>query len=135
MQFINLGLSPHLFIYSYSPKHKHFHHAATIAGGILGVTLKRGIPEKCSSILTQARGVATIFIGISGTLQKMLVINGTQIKTQGTLLLIFSLVLGSLAGSLLDIEQRLEKVSFFLQFPFFFTKAVSLALPHHLVIL
>lgn len=88
---------------------------ATIAGGILGVTLKKGIPEKCSNILMQACGVATIFIGAGGALQKMFVINGTQIETQGTLLLIFSLVLGSLAGSLLDIELRLERMGEFLK--------------------
>ncbi len=81
---------------------------AVIAGGIAGVTLKKGIPEKCSQALMQACGVATIFIGASGVLQKMLVIQDGQLSTQGTLLLIFSLVLGGLAGSLLKIEERLE---------------------------
>lgn len=82
--------------------------AAVIAGGIAGVTLKKGIPEKCREVLMQACGVATIFIGASGVLQKMLVIQDGQLSTQGTMLLIFSLVLGGLAGSLLKIEDRLE---------------------------
>lgn len=82
--------------------------AAVIAGGIAGVTLKKGIPEKCSQVLMQACGVATIFIGSAGVLQKMLVIRDGQISTQGTMLLIFSLVLGSLVGSILRIENRLE---------------------------
>lgn len=83
---------------------------AVIAGGISGVVLKRGIPEKCQKILMQACGIATIFIGVSGTLKEMLVINGSSIETRGTFLLILSLVFGGLAGSLLSIEDRLERL-------------------------
>lgn len=89
--------------------------AAVIAGGILGVTMKKGIPEQCRQVLMQACGVATIFIGAGGTLQKMFVIQNGQIQTAGTLLLIFSLVLGSLAGSLLRIEDHLENLGEFLK--------------------
>ncbi len=81
---------------------------AVIAGGILGIILKKGIPEKCQHILMQACGIATIFIGISGVLKEMLVISNGTIETKGTFLLIFSLVLGGLAGSLMSIEDRLE---------------------------
>ena len=84
--------------------------AAVIAGGISGVVLKKGIPESCQKILMQACGIATIFIGVSGTLKEMLVINGSSIETKGTFLLILSLVLGGLAGSLLSIEERLERL-------------------------
>lgn len=88
---------------------------AVIAGGLIGVTLKKGIPEKHSQILMQGCGVATIFIGAAGVLEKMLVISNGTLQTQGTLLLIFSMVLGSLAGSLLDIEARLETFGEFLK--------------------
>ena len=88
---------------------------AVIGGGLIGVTLKKGIPEKHSQILMQACGVATMFIGSSGVLEKMLVINNGTLSTQGSLLLIFSLVIGSLAGSLLDIEARLEQFGEFLK--------------------
>lgn len=84
--------------------------AAVIAGGIAGVVLKKGIPENCQKILMQACGIATIFIGVSGALKEMLVINGSSIETKGTFLLILSLVLGGLAGSLLSIEDRLERL-------------------------
>ena len=83
---------------------------AVIAGGIAGVVLKKGIPENCQKILMQACGIATIFIGVSGTLKEMLVINGSSIETKGTFLLILSLVLGGLAESLLSIEDRLERL-------------------------
>lgn len=84
--------------------------AAVIAGGIAGVVLKKGILENCQKILMQACGIATIFIGVSGALKEMLVINGSSIETKGTFLLILSLVLGGLAGSLLSIEDRLERL-------------------------
>lgn len=89
--------------------------SAVIVGGIAGVVLKKGIPESCQKILMQACGIATIFIGISGTLKEMLVINGSSIETKGTLLLILSLVLGGLAGSLLSIEDRLEDLGEFIK--------------------
>lgn len=84
--------------------------AAVIAGGIAGVVFKKGIPENCQKILMQACGIATIFIGASGVLKEMFVINGSSIETKGTFLLILSLVLGGLAGSLLSIEDRLERL-------------------------
>lgn len=88
---------------------------AVVAGGLLGVTLKKGIPESCKDILMQGCGVATIFIGIGGVLSKMLVVENGSVGTQGTMLLIFSLVLGGLIGALLHIEDRLENMGEFLK--------------------
>lgn len=88
---------------------------AVVAGGLLGVTLKKGVPESCKDILMQACGVSTVFIGIGGVLSKMLVIENGSVGTQGTMLLIFSLVLGGLIGSLLSIETRLENAGEFLK--------------------
>lgn len=89
--------------------------ASVIAAGLIGVTLKKGIPEKHSQILMQACGVATIFIGAGGVLEKMLVIKDGTLQTQGTMLLIFSMVIGSLLGSILDIEARIENFGEFLK--------------------
>lgn len=88
---------------------------AVIIGSLLGIALKKGIPESCRQILMQACGVATIFIGAGGVLKEMLVISNGTLETQGTLMLIFSLVLGSLAGELLKIEDRLERAGEFLK--------------------
>lgn len=82
--------------------------AAVLLGGALGLLLKNGIPKKFESILMQALGLATMFIGISGVLQYMLVVENGTITTQGTMLLIFSLVLGSLLGEWVDIEAKME---------------------------
>lgn len=83
---------------------------AVILGGLLGILLKNGISKRFEKILMQANGLAVVFIGIGGTLEHMLVIEGNQISTQGTMLLIFSLMLGALIGEGIDIETRMEHV-------------------------
>lgn len=82
---------------------------AVIAGGVLGVVLKKGIPQRMQDILMQACGISTIFIGISGTLAKMLVVNGDKIETQGTMLLIFSFVIGAGLGEWINLEEKMER--------------------------
>lgn len=82
--------------------------AAVLIGSGLGIVIKGGMKEKTQQILMQACGLATLFIGISGALQQMLVIKADGIETQGTLLLICSLVIGGFVGQWLDIESRLD---------------------------
>lgn len=84
--------------------------AAVILGGVVGVLLKNGIAKRFEKILMQALGLATIFIGISGVLKHMLVVENGSITTQGTILLIFSLVTGCLLGEWLDIESKMERI-------------------------
>lgn len=84
--------------------------AAVIAGGLLGLLLKKGIAKRFEKILMQALGLSTVFIGVGGVLTYMLVVENGKIATQGTMLLIFSLVIGSLLGQWLDIEGKTEKL-------------------------
>lgn len=83
---------------------------AVIAGGIIGIFLKKGMKQKMQDTLMQACGISVIFIGISGALSKMLVWNNGKLETQGTMLLIFSLVIGTLIGEWIDIEDKMEKI-------------------------
>jgi len=83
---------------------------AVILGGGLGLLLKNGIPKRFENILMQALGLATMFIGISGVLKYMLVVKGGAIATRGTMLLIFSLVIGCLMGEWADIESKMETI-------------------------
>ena len=84
--------------------------AAVIAGGLAGLCLKNGLKQKTQDILMQACGVSSIFIGVSGALSKMLVIEEGKITTTGTMLLIFSLVIGSMIGEFLNIEAGMDLV-------------------------
>ena len=84
--------------------------AAVVLGGGLGLLLKNGIAKKFETILMQARGLATVFIGAGGVLKYMLVVEDGNIATRGTMLLIFSLVIGCILGQLLDIDSQMEKL-------------------------
>ena len=82
--------------------------AAVLIGSGFGIFIKGGIKEKTQQILVQACGLATLFIGIGGALEQMLAVDSEGIHTQGTLLLICSLVIGGFLGQCLDIESRLD---------------------------
>ena len=84
--------------------------AAVVLGGGLGLLLKNGIAKKFETILMQALGLATVFIGAGGVLKYMLVVEDGNIATRGTMLLLFSLVIGCILGQLLDIESQMEKL-------------------------
>lgn len=84
--------------------------AAVIVGGALGLLLKNGIAKRFEKILMQALGLATVFIGISGVLKYMLVVEEVGISTQGTMLLIFSLVIGCLLGEWLNLDAKMETI-------------------------
>lgn len=83
---------------------------AVIGGSVIGLAAKSGLGQRFRETLTQAIGLATIFIGASGALSKMLVIDAEAggLNTAGTMLTILSLVIGALIGELARIEQRLE---------------------------
>ena len=81
---------------------------AVVVGGLIGMCLKNGLKKNLQDILMQACGVATIFIGASGTLAKMFVIENRSLSTQGTMLLIFSLVLGGILGEAINIEEKMD---------------------------
>lgn len=81
---------------------------AVLAGGLIGMCFRTGMPKKMQDTLMQACGVASMFIGVAGVLSKMLVVEDGKFATQGTLMLILSLVVGAVIGELLDIEQKVE---------------------------
>jgi uncharacterized membrane protein YqgA involved in biofilm formation len=81
---------------------------AVLLGGTVGLFLKKGLKERYQEILMQALGLATIFIGVSGALKGMFQIDGGTIETTGTMLMIFSLVVGSLAGEWINLESKME---------------------------
>ena len=82
--------------------------ATVVLGGCIGLLLKNGLKKGLEESLMQVCGVATIFIGIGGALSQMLVFQDGKFETQGTMLLILSLVIGTLVGEVLHIENGLD---------------------------
>ncbi len=72
---------------------------AIIIGSLLGLVFRGGIPKKYNITIMQAISLAVILIGLKMAL-----------KTDAILLVIFSLVIGSLIGEFLKIEGRLESL-------------------------
>ena len=88
---------------------------AVLIGGILGLVIKDALKKKYQDILMSALGLATMFIGAGGAMAEMLSITDSGLETQGTMLLIFSLVIGSLIGEFIDIEEKLERLGIWLK--------------------
>ena len=83
---------------------------AVIIGGGIGLFLKKSIKKSLQDSLLQAMGIAVLFIGIGGTLSQMLVFKDGHLETTGTMLMIFSLLIGTLIGEIINIEAKLEKL-------------------------
>lgn len=73
---------------------------AIIAGSLIGLLVKGGLPERISQTVMQGVGLCVALIGVSGALE------GTEYLMK----IILFIVGGSLIGAWIDIEQKLEKL-------------------------
>lgn len=87
-----------------------FNVAAIIAGGILGCTVGSRVPERVRQTLMSANAVAVIFLGIGGTLAKMLTFSEGRFDTTGTMMMIGSLAIGGVIGEILNLERGFERL-------------------------
>ncbi len=77
-----------------------------ILGGIIGCLFGNVLKENVRQSLMKVMGLSIIFVGISGVMEKMLVIEKSGIETQGSLMMIISLAIGCLIGEWIDIDQK-----------------------------
>lgn len=70
-----------------------------LIGSTVGLLLKKQIPEKLTSAVMTAIGLCTVAIGVTGV-----------IKGENQLVMIISLVLGTVVGTLIDIDGKLTKI-------------------------
>lgn len=73
---------------------------AIIVGSILGFLVKGKLPERFQNIVIQGISLAVLIIGLQMAFSVE--------STKGTLVIIFSLVIGGIIGEILKIEDRLE---------------------------
>ena len=71
-----------------------------IIGSCIGLLFKKGIPERVSNATMIGVGACTLYIGISGSL-----------CGENVLILIASVVLGAVVGTLLDIDGAITKLA------------------------
>lgn len=70
---------------------------AVILGTLVGLLLRKGIPQRLQDSIAQGQGLCVILIGLS-----------SAIKTADITCVIICMVIGSLIGSWIDIEKRLD---------------------------
>lgn len=70
-----------------------------IVGSLIGLLLKKGIPQRISSAVMTGLGLCTVYIGFSGSL-----------CGDNVLIVIASMILGVISGTLLGIDGRLNNL-------------------------
>ncbi len=73
---------------------------AVIIGALIGMVIKKGIPERVSDTIMKGIGLCVMYIGWSGTLE-----------CKNTIVLIVCIVLGALIGEGIDIDKRFNKMA------------------------
>ena len=69
--------------------------AAVLVGSLIGLTVKKGLPERLTSSVMLGIGLCTMYLGWSGTL-----------KGENSMVLILSMAAGALVGALLNLDER-----------------------------
>ncbi len=84
---------------------------AIILGALIGMLCGKKIKADTRNSLTQVLGLCVMFVGGSGAIKGLLFTEGHAALPDSypTLMMILSLVLGTLCGELLKIETRLER--------------------------
>ena len=76
---------------------------AIVGGGILGLLIKEGIPERLNKTIMDGLALVVVYMGISGSL-----------KGDNPLYVIFCMCIGALMGELIDIDKWLNKFGDFI---------------------
>ncbi|MBR2409207.1 MAG: DUF554 domain-containing protein [Lachnospiraceae bacterium] len=77
---------------------------AIVLGGAVGLLLKKGLPKKMADTLMIGLGLCTLYIGISGCL-----------AGENTLVLIVSMVIGTIIGEAVDLDDKINRLGQFLE--------------------
>lgn len=88
---------------------------AITIGGILGIIFGNRLAENHQKALISACGLCVIFIGIAGNLEQMFRIKDGVIFTSGVLVVVLSYAVGTLLGTVFDLEGKIEKFGEFLK--------------------
>ncbi len=82
---------------------------AVVLGGLAGLLFNKGIRENLKDSIFKVEGIAVLIIGLNGVIANMFTVaeDGT-LSDSGGMLLLISLVLGTLCGELLRIDDRMN---------------------------
>lgn len=94
--------------------------ACIAAGGLVGLLCRGAITQRLQQALLRSCGVAVMFVGIAGTLEKMLTASlaadGTiALASGGTMMMVVCLAVGTVLGEALDLDARFEDLGVWLR--------------------
>lgn len=89
--------------------------AAIVAGGAVGLLGGKWLTERLQDMLLRTMGVCVMMVGIAGTMEQMLSVQGGKLVASGTMMLVISMALGCLLGELLDLDGRMERFGLWLR--------------------
>lgn len=88
---------------------------AIVAGGLIGCHAGRFFSTRMRDALMTTCGVLVVFIGIGGAMAQMLKVSGETLTAGGTMMMLFSLVFGTVIGNLCRIEERIAQFGIWLR--------------------
>lgn len=83
--------------------------ASIVAGGVIGHFTGRLFKTEQQEALNKACGVSVLFIGIAGAMEGMLKINGAELSSGRSMLVVLCIALGTIIGELIGIEHGFER--------------------------
>ena len=86
-----------------------------LLGGSLGLMIGDCLSGDIQESLLKVSGVAVFILGITGSVQGLLRVSGASLTSQGSMMMIASLVLGTIIGELLRIEQGFDHFGLWLK--------------------
>lgn len=81
---------------------------AVIIGGLIGLLLKKGIKPNYAEGINKSLGIAVLIIGLNGVVSNMFTVENGSLRSSGELLLIVFLVIGTLIGEILKLNDRFD---------------------------
>lgn len=81
--------------------------AAVIAGSLIGILVKKGIPKRFADTIMKGLGLCVLYIGISGAL-----------KGTNTLIAILSITIGAVIGELVDLDKSINNIGRYIESKF-----------------
>lgn len=83
--------------------------AAILAGGTVGHFAGKFFREEQQEALTVTCGISVLFIAIAGAMQGMLSIDGKELVSGKSMLVVLCLAIGTIIGELIGIERGFER--------------------------
>lgn len=81
-----------------------------LIGGIAGAVGGRFMNERLQDALMKATALCILFVGVGGTVEHMMTVNGAHLVSGGTAMMLVSLAGGAAIGELLNLELRIEQL-------------------------